>query len=320
MRIALVGTFSGWMGIHMEQMALALEQLGHTVLRIYDAKLRTGFFFRRSFEDFNRRFRRRLKSFAPDLALITMSRQYYDFAALKAEFPHTAIAVWDFDGPNWRCCQDFQLLRELDLLLTVSRITEREMRENGVNAHYLPHGVDCEYYAPRPVSPRFASPVSYIGRATPRRAELSKMLAGYGLALYGRRWLGVAPELKSCIRGKKDVIGDDVVKIYTSSTCMVNMLQGALADRHTILSLQVFAIPAAGGCLITEHTVELEESFAPGSELLAWNSPEELAEQVRFCTEHPDFARRIGTAGRERCLKAHSQTIRMRQLLDFVTR
>ena len=308
------------MGIHMEQMALALEQLGHTVQRIYDAKLRKGLFFRRSPEDFNRRFRRKLQRFSPDLAIITMSRPYYDFAAIKAELPHTVIAVWDFDGPNWRCHQDFPMLREIDLLLTVSRITAREMRENGVNAHYLPHGVDCKYYAPRPVSPRFAAPVSYIGRATPRRAELSQALTGSGIALYGRRWLDTAPELEPYIRGRKDVIGDDVVKIYSSSTCMVNMLQGELADLHTILSLQVFAIPAAGGCLITEHTVELAESFVPGEELLEWHTPEEMAEQVRFCTEHPDFAHRIGTAGRERCLKDHTQTIRMRQLLDLATR
>ena len=317
MKIAVVGTFSGWMGIHMEQMAKALESLGHTVARLDDSKLRRGFFRQRTFEDFNRRFRALMRKIAPDLLLLTMSRPYYDFRALRENSPATRIAVWDFDGPNWRCVpSDF---RDIDLLLTVSRVTEKLMRADGVNAHYLPHGADCEYYSPRPPVPRFASPVSYVGRATERRAELCRLLAGDGLALYGRRWSGLKdmPEIKRCIRGRRDVIGDDMVNIYCSSTCMINLLQGNLAEQHTILSLQVFAIPASGGCLVTEYTEELAEAFTPGKELLVWNTPEELVDQVRYCVKNPEFARRIGLAGRERCLRDHTQKTRMRQLLKL---
>lgn len=317
MKIAVVGTFTGWMGIHMEQMAAALESLGHAVTRIDDAKLRKFFFHQRTFEDFNRRFRAVLKTAAPDLVLVTMSRPYYDFGTLREELPGLTLAVWDFDGPNWTCSPED--LRGIDLLLTVSRVTERAMRAHGVNAHYLPHGADCAYYSPRPPDPRFASPVSYVGRATARRAELCRLLADDGLALYGRRWSGIgnAPELKPCLRGRRDIIGKDMVGIYTSSTCMINLLQEKLVEQHTILSLQVFAIPASGGCLVTEHTVELEESFVPGRELLVWHTPDELVEQVRRCVRDPEFARRIGNAGRERCLREHTQQTRMRQLLKL---
>lgn len=322
MNIVISGRFSGWMGGHMRQIASGYEACGWKVFCLdYPSLSHKCVFFRRSFDEFNRAFLEKVKACDPDVILLTMARRLYDIEKMRAIAPRAKICVWDFDGPNWGCWERKDCdLEAMDLVLTVSRKSEDAMRRCGIRCAYLPHGVDCNFYRRMAPSRKFSAPVSYIGLATDRRISICRKLSGEGLALYGKRWhQNVQDEmLKKCIRSKRDVTGETVPIIYSSSGCIVNMLQGKLAEEHTILSIQVFAVPASEGCLITENTIELAESFVPGKELLVWESEDELLDKVRYCVCHPDEARRIGEAGRARCLASHTSVARARAVLQML--
>lgn len=98
---------------------------------------------------------------------------------------------------------------------------------------------------------------------------------------------------------------------------MLNTLQETLADLQTILSLQVFAIPATASCLITEYIEELPESFEIGKELLSYQTMDELVSHVDKALKDPEWARKIGEAGRRRCVDCHTHEIRVKELIKL---
>ena len=161
-----------------------------------------------------------------------------------------------------------------------------------------------------------------MGRATARRARFCRAIADRKPALYGRRWRKL-PEcrdsiLAECVRTRSDVIGRDIVTIYRASRCMINILQEPLCDYHTILSLQLFAIPATGTPLVAEEVEELADAFEPGREILSFRTPEEMAEQVERLLRDPRTAAAIGAAGRARCLRSHTHDRRTEELLRLL--
>ncbi len=329
MKFLLIGNDSNWMKIHLEQMAAGFINTGHDVLIADYNNLGMLAGFIKTGEQWGYELRQRkleklIKEYRPDMIIFIISHLKFDFTRLKSYYRGT-VAVYDFDGPNWPCLKETDWLNDIDLLLTVSRPIERQLRAQNYNVCYLPHGVDVNYYSPGekndPGLTPFVAPLSYIGKATPRRLELCRQLADKGLALYGRRWRQLAGDsdtlLKNCIRGRNDVIGHDVVKIYRASCCMLNTLQETLAKHQTILSLQAFAIPAAASCLITEYVEELPEAFEIGHEVLSYRTADELSALVDKALIDQDWAKKIGEAGRRRCLDNHTHEIRVKELIKL---
>lgn len=121
-----------------------------------------------SFELRQRKLVKLVKQYHPDMIIFIISRPKFDFARLKSHY-RGIVAVYDFDGPNWPCLKQKDWLKEIDLLLTVSRPIERALREQNYRVHYLPHGVDVNYYSPDQNTDaelvRFAAPVSYYPAA-----------------------------------------------------------------------------------------------------------------------------------------------------------
>ncbi len=99
---------------------------------------------------------------------------------------------------------------------------------------------------------------------------------------------------------------------------MVNMLREPLDKPPTIMSLQVFAVPSCGTCLLTEWVEELEDAFEPGKELLAFKSPDEFAELAARYSKEPDLFKEIGENGRKRCLAEHSHQMRAIELVKLL--
>jgi spore maturation protein CgeB len=231
------------------------------------------------------------------------------------------------DGPGWKCYDSLEWTKNIDLLLTVSRVSQKILRDNGVKAEYLSHGVDCNYYRPLELSDNdntfFSAPVSFVGRPTARRVRMFGSIADQGLILWGRRWSRPkeCPDdaLRRLQRTNKDIIGEDVVKIYSSSDMMVNVLREPLDDPPTIMSLQVFLVPSAGTCLLTEWVEELEEAFEPGKELLTFKSEEEFKELVLKYSKDCKFLNKVGENGRKRCLAEHTHEKRAAELMNFIS-
>ncbi len=326
MKILLTGLHSGWMGLHLSHLAEGLRRNGAEVIPAdYHVMGRfLGFLKGNEKAEQERRDRsleRIVRGRRPD-AVLFAGGWNFDLLRLKSYFSGVT-AVYDYDGPRRRSMEDFSGLNGVDRFFSVSNWLCRELNRRGKPAHYLPHGVDPNYYIPVPLSARqrtrYGAQVSFIGRATPRRAELCSVLKEFDLALYGKRWkndpdgrrLGLTPR----VRYGRDVAGKELVWIYSASGAILNLLQEPLNEFHTILSIQAFAVPSSGGCLISEWVEELPEAFEDGREVLSFRSADELKEVVGKCVREPELVRKIGAAGRKRCLSSHTWDVRAAELL-----
>ncbi|MBM4042004.1 MAG: glycosyltransferase family 1 protein, partial [Planctomycetes bacterium] len=64
----------------------------------------------------------------------------------------------------------------------------------------------------------------------------------------------------------------------------------------------------------------LHEMFEPGKEVVAYRSPEECVELVRYYLAHDDAREAIARAGQARTLREHTYFHRMQELTELVRR
>lgn len=330
MKILFVAALDGWMGIHIRHFAAGFAYLGHDVKLLDYKRMERGLnpFARIDRVKHARRHQaleKEIKTRPPDLIIFVIAHLKFDFARIRSFFSGTVV-VYDLDGPGWKGYEALDWIRDINLLVTVSQVSRRFLNEKGIRTEYLPHGVDAAYYRPLPLSGRekafYGSPLAFVGRPTARRIRLFGQIADQGLVLWGRRWSrrNECPNavLRALTRSSRDIIGNDVVKIYSGSDLMLNVLREPLHEPPTIMSLQAFLVPAVGTCLLTEWVEELEAAFEPGCELLAFKSEAEFRElAVRYSTDKKRL-REIGANGRARCLADHTHEKRAAQLVSWL--
>jgi spore maturation protein CgeB len=322
------------MGVHVRQFAEGFRALGHEPALLDYRRCRKRRFPWQAWQEDEgtalarntQNLEREIERTGADAVLVATAHLTFDFAALKSRFRGPLVFI-DMDGPNLpRYTQGTAWVDDVDLLVSVSRVTERELRAKGYDhVQYLPHGVDPVAYAPQTLSAddrkRFAAKVACVGSATERRAEYLAGLEG-DVALWGRGWSRHSfredPRLAGCTRMGRDVVGSELVKVYNASGVIASVQREVLCDPPTIMNLQVFAVPCSGGCLLAEWVEEIEEAFEPGEEILVFRGPEEFVEKARRFAADPEETRRIGRNGRARCLAEHTHEHRARTIVDWL--
>jgi len=85
-------------------------------------------------------------------------------------------------------------------------------------------------------------------------------------------------------------------------------------------NMRLFEATGVGALLVTDWKVNLHEMFEPGKEVVAYRSPEECVELVKYYLEHDKEREAIARAGQERTLREHTYYHRMQELVEIVAR
>jgi GT2 family glycosyltransferase/tetratricopeptide (TPR) repeat protein/2-polyprenyl-3-methyl-5-hydroxy-6-metoxy-1,4-benzoquinol methylase len=107
---------------------------------------------------------------------------------------------------------------------------------------------------------------------------------------------------------------DEMSEKYSASKLIVN--QSVRDD----VNMRVFEAMACGGLLLTNALPHngLSELFTEGQEYVAFQSPEEVREKLRYYLDHDDERRAIAEAGNARVLAEHTYHHRMEEVLRCV--
>ncbi|MDB6083060.1 MAG: uncharacterized protein JWN43_941, partial [Gammaproteobacteria bacterium] len=162
-------------------------------------------------------------------------------------------------------------------------------------------------HAPRPVTEtdrnRWNADVLFLGTWFPERGpflvELVKL--GVPLAIRGANW-SKAPEWKILQPYWKGgpLQGDDYALAIQCAKVNLGLLSKGNRDLHTTRSLE---IPALGGLLCAERTMEHLEMYAEGQEALFWSDAEECARVCSAVLRDESRRQRIAAAGHARSLQ-----------------
>jgi len=210
-------------------------------------------------------------------------------------------------------------LKGYDLILTSFPHFVNRFRAMGIHSEYFriafdPRVLDLLGQVKRDV------PVSFVGgisRNHNKAIPLLEYLAsetpiqffGYGARNLPRR---------SPIRKKHhgEVWGIDMYRALARSKITLNRHINVAESNAN--NMRLFEATGVGTLLITDRKDNLGELFEVGKEVVAYSTPEEAADLIRYYLNHPDEAEEIAKAGQARTLSEHTYKNRMEELVPVL--
>jgi spore maturation protein CgeB len=150
----------------------------------------------------------------------------------------------------------------------------------------------------------YASEVAFIGTWMPERGSFMAELIDRGvpLSIWGDRWQKApeAPILGSHWRGHGLFDGLSYSAAILAAKICLGLLSKGNRDLHTRRSLE---IPALGGLLCAEWTLEHQALYEQGVEAVFWKDAAECADICKDLLANEERRKKIAQAGHERALR-----------------
>ena len=240
--------------------------------------------------------------------------------AAVLELDAATTVLWDVDAPATlaRLEQDAtdplrRLLPQYDLVLAYgggAPVVRRYVELGARDCIPVYNAVDPETHHPVPPDPRFAADLAFVGNRLPDREErvedffvrAAMLLPAKSFLLAGSGWED--KPLPPNVRYHGHLPTDLHNAFNATPLATLNVLRESMAANGWSPATRVFEAAGAGGCLISDDWLGIEDFLEPGREVLVARSGDEVVELVEALT--PARAREIGIAARRRVLAEHT--------------
>ncbi len=190
---------------------------------------------------------------------------------------------------------------------TSSSTTYYWLKNNSVNAIFLPEGFSSHIY--KPLSIRKEYDVVFVGSNYGFRENFINKLKKMGLKIrcFGSGW------------DKKLNTDEEINLIFNKSKIVLGM--GGIGYNEEIMNLKGrdFDAPGSGAALyITSFNPDLALFFDIGKEILCYRNEIDLFDQINHYLQHYDEAEKIILAGRLKSLNYHRWVHRFAQIYDII--
>lgn len=98
------------------------------------------------------------------------------------------------------------------------------------------------------------------------------------------------------------VYGMDSYRMYMSYAVTLNHS----GEYRTAENLRLFEATGVGACLLTDWKINLPDYFDIDSEIVTYKNAEECTDKATWLLSHPEEARRIGEAAKQKCTTQHT--------------
>lgn len=208
-------------------------------------------------------------------------------------------------------------------------LADMRLALNVKSSSFLPPSFDPEVHYPIRLTVAeqsvFACDVAFIGTWSTKKESvlhsLVKLLPELRLRIWGNGWDNCRSiELQKSIMGR-GVTGAE----YSRAICGAQICLGLLSEAGRgsssgdLITSRTFQIPACGTFMLHERNAEVLTYFAEGRDAEFFDSPNELAEKVRFYLSNHRSRIEIAKNGRDRSLKDdYSVDARMKSLVEWL--
>jgi spore maturation protein CgeB len=268
----------------------------------------------------------KVETFGPDLVLALAQAPLTRQVLRRLRRDGVATAMWFVEDyrlfPYWEAFAPFYdafaVIQKEPLLGKLAAVGQ-------ANALYLPLAADPAVHRPLALSPverrRFGAEVSFMGAGYPNRRLAFRELLDFDLGIFGSEWEGdslLAPKVR--LEGRR-VDTDEAVAIFNAATVNLNLHSSLSTDDPVppgdFVNPRTFELAMCGAFQLVDRRALLPELFTE-NELAQFGSLPELKERLGYFLAHPEERAGHAARARERALREHTYTGRMRALIAFV--
>lgn len=145
------------------------------------------------------------------------------------------------------------------------------------------------------------------------RTDCVRHLLPFGPTVFGDDgWLGVFGQNSGCHLKPEVDYYSELPRVYSATkvnfNCTSLQMKGAVNQR-------VFDVPACGRFVLTDARPQMDALFEPGVESVAYSSPDEIPDLVRYYLENDDARHSVAEAAGRRVRAEHTYEHRLKSLL-----
>jgi hypothetical protein len=201
------------------------------------------------------------------------------------------------------------------VFLKEPEVAGRLGRMIGLPVHYLPEACHPGWHRIPSIEPERTPYIVVPGNMYAYRLRLLERLdaANIPLRLYGPPWARWLPQ--------------DLMRLHTGEYLRYGqkaaVLRGAAAVLNPLhpgeitVNWRLFEGAGCGALVLNERRDQLSDFFDVGTEVLAFDSFDEVVDQARWALAHLDEGHAMGDRASSRAHRDHCYEVRLRELLDI---
>jgi glycosyltransferase involved in cell wall biosynthesis len=194
-----------------------------------------------------------------------------------------------------------EVLRQYSIVWMWERSLVERLHRDGVEAKYLPFGVDPELYRPQSVSEglhcdacRLNHDVAFVATYTRFRCAEVAAIRKHTIAIWGDNWPQEWRITSGQHRAHPPVWGKGVGDIYACAAVSLNVLN---AENLGGPNMRTFEVPGSGGVMLARYSAEQHEFFPENEAAVYYRSPAEIDDKIDLLLRDPELRARIRRNG-----------------------
>ena len=245
--------------------------------------------------------------FRPEVSFSVLFKDDFEAEAVEALKRAGCVSVNWFTDDHWRF-ETFssRWAPRFSWAVTTDRAAIPKYHARGITSVIRSQwGVNHRLYRPLDRIRRYD--VTFIGQPHgDRRAVIARLRrAGLRVDTWGYGW----PGGKTTTRQAVEIISESAVNLNLSN---------AVTGRTDQVKGRDFEVPASRGLLLTRRVPGMEEYFELGTEILTYETVEDLERQIRRVLADPAEADRVRDAGYRRTIRDHTYERRFMEIFQTI--
>ena len=216
-----------------------------------------------------------------------------------------------------------------DCLFTTKsfHLEDSALRSRVKQMKLVAHGFDPEVHRPVALNERmkrqYGCDVSFVGCWSPKKEVLLASIIhgcpGVSMRIWGPGWGRSSPEIRRWWQAR-GAYGDELAVIYRASKVNLGLVSEAGGGTKVgdLVTARTWQIPAAGGFMLHEDTIELRRYFDPEREVGVFQSASDLPSELQRYLINEQERMQILEAGQRRsCESGYTYDTAARAILGF---
>jgi spore maturation protein CgeB len=264
----------------------------------------------------------------PDIVLVLKGESIEENTIKKISSFGIKVINWTLDDPFGKFSKFNKIptLLEYDFFFIFDPYYLIELKEQGVDAYYLPCCVDPDIHKEEInfENRNYTYDVSFIGSHQKNRELFLEKLTNFDLHIFGYRWKNsVLPSSSLFKHIHSEQVKADKSLIDVKKMCRIfneSKINLNIHFPHSVesVNLRTFEIPATKSFQLCDNFKELSNLFSIKNEIITYNNESDLKEKIIYYINNPDEAEKISLNSYNRVIKDHTFVNRMEVLLKKI--